>query len=190
MDVIISIIAIAVVLIVGPIMLTRRKQPKPKPTSQQQETDMQVLADAKRLMLLMEVKRQAEERGDQATVQAALSMTYNGEMPIEKADGTYTSIYNEVCAYNIAGLYYRDNIHRYIGQFMGYIQPEPTNRYDPNAIAIYHSDGHHLGYISATRTSEVRGLCPSFPYPCFGVIDDVSSGMIAIETPKESPHNS
>lgn len=168
------ILIIAALLIILPIVITKDDD-KPKPAPQQpQKTDAEVLAQAKRLLLLTEVKRQAEAAGDTATVQAVLEMTYAGKMPIEKPDGTYTNIYKHVVSYSIAGINYRDHINRYVGSFMGYLQPEPDNTYDPDAIAIYHDDGHHLGYIPANRTAAVRQNCKTFPYSCFGVIESFS----------------
>lgn len=119
-----------------------------------------------------EVLRQAKERGDAETVQAATNLTYEGTMPQRKPDGTFTSIYNPVWDFNIAGINFRKGIKKYIGDFFGYIQPEPTNEYDPDAIAIYHSDGHHLGYIPADFTDDIRDLELPFPLKVFGWIEE------------------
>lgn len=67
--------------------------------------------------------------------------------------------------YNIAGINFRQGVSNYVGSINGYIQPQPSNRYDPNAIAVYSEDGHHLGYIPATETYEVHSLHLSFPAP-------------------------
>ena len=67
--------------------------------------------------------------------------------------------------YNIAGINFRQGISNYVGSINGYIQPQPSNSYDPNAIAVYSEDGHHLGYIPATETYEVHSLHLSFPAP-------------------------
>ena len=167
------ILIIAALLIILPIALTKNND-KPKPAKQSpQQTTAEVLAQAKRLLLLTEVKRQAEAVGDSATAQAVLGMTYDGKIPIEKPDGTYTNIYKHVLSYSISGINYRDHINRYVGSFMGYLQPEPDNPYDPNAIAIHHSDGHHLGYIPADYTDDVRDLTRSaWPYPVWCEIEE------------------
>ena len=45
----------------------------------------------------------------------------------------------------VAGLSYRWNPEeKYLG--MGFLIPEPDNKYDKNAIAIYTGDGRHAGY--------------------------------------------
>ena len=144
------------------------------------------------MSLIGEVKRQAEERGDQETVQECLNLTYDSQMPIRKPDGSYTSIYNPLWDFNIAGINFRKGIKKYVGEFFGYIQPEPTNEYDPDAIAIYHSDGHHLGYIPADFTDEIRELGFPFPLQVFGWIEedhddddnrDYFRGTVYIEIP-------
>ena len=124
------------------------------------------------LSLIGEVLRQAKERGDDETAQAALNMTYEGTMPHVKPDNTYTSIYNPVWDFNIAGINFRKGISKYVGQFFGYLQPEPTNDYDPDAIAIYHSDGHHLGYIPQNMTDDIRDCGLPFPIQIWGNIEE------------------
>ena len=74
--------------------------------------------------------------------------------------------------YDIAGINFRKGIADYIGDFTGYLKPQPTNRHDPKAIAIYANDGHHLGYIPAYETDDVRALGRSFPIPVSGHIDE------------------
>lgn len=139
---------------------------------EQPETNEELIGDVQKMMLLMEVKRQAEERGDTDTVNAVLAMTYAGTMPMQKPDGSYTCIYNPLLDFNIAGVNYRKNIRDYVGVFEGYLQPEPDNEYDHNAIAIYHSDGHHLGYINQDYTDDIRDLELPFPIAVFGKIEE------------------
>ena len=122
--------------------------------------------------LLAEVKRQAEEHNDKDTIQAVLNNTYNGPMPELKQDGSYTSIYVTYLRYKIAGINHRKRIMDYVGKCKGYIQPEPTNKYDPNAIAIYSEDGHHLGYIPQADTQEVRDLGMPFPIEVYCEIEE------------------
>ena len=74
--------------------------------------------------------------------------------------------------YRIAGINYRQGIEDYVGRFNGYLKPEPTNAYDPYAIAVYAQDGHHLGYIPATDTSEVHSFHKQFPLPIYIIIDE------------------
>ena len=122
--------------------------------------------------LLAEVKRQAEEHNDKDTIQAVLNNTYNGPMPELKPDGSYTSIYVTYLRYKIAGINHRKRIRDYVGKSKGYIQPEPTNKYDPNAIAIYAEDGHHLGYIPQAETQDVRDLGLPFPIEVYCEIEE------------------
>ena len=124
------------------------------------------------MYLIGEVKRQAEERGDTETLQQALDLTYNGTMPHTKPDNTFTSIYNHVWDFNIAGINFRKGIKKYVGPFFGYLQPEPTNEYDPDAIAIYHSDGHHLGYIPQNMTDDIRDCGLPFTIQVWGDIEE------------------
>lgn len=169
-------IAIIIILLIAAVIaftLTKNKKQtmtKEAPAPQQKKSDEEVLADVKNLMLLMEVKKQAEARGDNETAQKVLNMTYDGPLPQKNADGTFTSIYTPAPSFNIAGINFREQIAEFVGTFSGYLNPEPTNKYDPNAIAIYHEDGHHLGYINSGETDYVRSLCASFPAPCTGQI--------------------
>ena len=117
----------------------------------------ELLAESYRLVALIEVRRQAQMYGDDETVAAVDNMTYDGPLPDKLPDGTYTSVY-ELNDYNIAGINYRDGIAAYIGDFDGYLQPDPTNEHAPNAIAIFHKDGHHLGFIPAGCTDAIRAL--------------------------------
>ena len=74
--------------------------------------------------------------------------------------------------YDISGINFRKGIGDYVGDFTGYLKPQPTNRHDPKAIAIYANDGHHLGYIPAYETDNVRALGRQFPIPVSGHIDE------------------
>lgn len=48
----------------------------------------------------------------------------------------------------------------------GYIQAEPDNKHDPNAIAIYHDSGKHIGYISKDCIYEVNKFTDGENAPC------------------------
>ena len=82
-------------------------------------------------------RQRAEQQGDTEAVQAI-------------DNGTYKELMDQRAACRE-------------GRFEGYIKPQPSNRYDPNAIAVYAQDGHHLGYIPATDTYEVHDLHLRFP---------------------------
>lgn len=75
--------------------------------------------------------------------------------------------------FNIAGINYRKGIKNYVGTFEGRLIPEPNNEYDPNAIRVEHSDGHHLGYIPSDETDYLRNLVDNkFPVACKGEITE------------------
>lgn len=168
----IILLFIALIVFVVVFIAKSFKSAPDAPQTAPNQTHEELIKNANYLMSLMEVKRQAEERGDEDTVNAVLNMTYNGTMPKRKPDGTYTSIYNPVWDYNISGINYRNGIKKYVGEFFGYLQPEPTNEYDPEAIAIYHSDGHHLGYIPQNCTQDIHALDLPFPIAIFGEIEE------------------
>jgi hypothetical protein len=140
--------------------------------SEPERTEPKVQYTPEQLILLGEVLRQAKERNDQRTIEQVNSLTYRGHMPVLKQDGSYTS-YRYVRMYSIAGINKRRGIKPYLGKFCGYIKPEPSNKFDPNAIAVYHEDGKHLGYIPATETDGVRRLGQDFPMFCWGEIIQV-----------------
>ncbi len=75
---------------------------------------------------------------------------------------------SRILEYDIAGINFRRGISDYVGDFTGYLKPQPTNRHDPKAIAIYANDGHHLGYIPAYDTDDIRALGRPFPIPISG----------------------
>ena len=72
----------------------------------------------------------------------------------------------DIVEFNIAGMSHRDNIDDYLGEFKGTLEAEPTNAYDPNAIKVLAADGHHVGYVPADMTSEIRNEA-TLPCPCF-----------------------
>ena len=111
-------------------------------------------------------RRRAVESGDTEAVQAIDCGTYKELLERRAAKRVQTiTADDEIYSYSIAGINYRKGIAAYLGRSTGYIKPEPTNRHDPNAIAVYADDGHHLGYIPATDTYEVHSLRLRFPIP-------------------------
>ena len=172
------LVFVAIIIIVAIILGTKHsastdQQPKQKHNPYYMER----MADA---------KRQAEERGDQEALQAIQEDRYDQLMQ-ERAEKNplylktrtqaTTSIHKPtittgVYDYNIAGINFRKGISNYVGDFEGYLKPQPTNRHDQNAIAIYHRDGHHLGFIPADETDEVRALGLRFPIPVHGNIEE------------------
>ena len=111
-------------------------------------------------------RQHAEETGDTEAVQAIDNGTYKElmEQRAAKRQASAPAGY-EIVRYDIAGINYRKGIADYIGESTGYLKPQPSNRHDPNAIAVYADDGHHIGYIPATDTYEVHSLRLRFPIP-------------------------
>ena len=109
-------------------------------------------------------RQHAEQIGDTEAVQAIDNGTYK-ELLEHRAAARESKIAPgiDIYQYSIAGINYRKDIAAYLGRSTGSIKPEPTNRYDPNAIAVYAEDGHHLGYIPATDTYEVHSLRLRYP---------------------------
>ena len=111
-------------------------------------------------------RQRAIESGDAEAVQAIDNGTYKELLERRAAKRVQTiTADDEIYSYSIAGINYRKGIAAYLGRSTGYIKPEPTNRHDPNAIAVYADDSHHLGYIPATDTYEVHSLRLRFPIP-------------------------
>ena len=111
-------------------------------------------------------RERAEQQGDAEAVQAIDNGTYKElleQRSAKRKDSVAPDI--ETYSYNIAGINFRRCIADYVGHTTGYIKPQPTNRHDPNAIAVYAEDGHHLGYIPAMDTYEVHSLRLRFPIP-------------------------
>lgn len=115
---------------------------------------------------MMMVRQRAVESGDTEAVQAIDNGTYKELMDQRAAcRESVISPDIDILQYSIAGINFRKGIRNYVGNSKGYIKPQPSNRYDPNAIAVYAQDGHHLGYIPATDTYEVHDLHLRFPAP-------------------------
>ena len=187
---VITIVFLIIVIIVF-VLVYANKKPNEQ-TGASEPSDEQLLANSNRMLLLGEVLRQAKEHNDTATEEAVLNMTYDGPMPEQNPDGSYTSIYSTYMRFSIAGINFRKGIESYLGKSKGYLTPEPTNKHDPNAIAIFSNEGHHLGYVPAEDTSDVRALGLPFPIPAYieieeGYDDDESrryyTGIAMIEMP-------
>lgn len=73
--------------------------------------------------------------------------------------------------FDIAGMSFRGNIEKYIGEHSGTLEAEPINPYDSNAIKILAEDGHHVGYVPKDMTSEVRKHT-KLPCKCFFYIGE------------------
>ena len=60
--------------------------------------------------------------------------------------------------FDVAGINKNECTLDHVGPIEGYIEAEPDNAYDPNAIKVMHRDGAKLGYIKAVETDKVRQL--------------------------------
>ena len=76
-----------------------------------------------------------------------------------------------IVEFNIAGMLHRENIDEYLREFKGTLEAEPDNAYDPNAIKVLAVDGHHVGYVPADMTSEIRDNA-TLPCQCFCYIGE------------------
>ena len=172
MTVIIFFVCIAVLAISLAVSKDKPATNQQSQLSNNQQSDDEVLENAQRLMAMNALLEQAKAHNDEATVQAILNMTYNGPLPKLKTGGYYTNLYKQTISYPIAGINFRKGIAKYEGRFVGYLKPDLKNEHDPNAIAIHHEDGKHLGFIPMDRTDEVRQLGFEFPISVIGFIDE------------------
>ena len=106
--------------------------------------------------------------GDTATYDAAMKLTYDGNLPEEREDGAWTSIYEDLRIFKIAGMKYRGNLSAYVGNFRGTLVPEPKNEYDPFAIMVKVEDGKHIGRTMGFPTANVR-VPSGKALPAYGV---------------------
>ena len=114
---------------------------------------------------------QASESGHDNVHQQIEDGTYTGPLPERRSDGAWTSIFDDLRILSIAGINHRSNIVRYKGRNMVALVPEPTNKFDPDAIKVVAEDGHHLGYIRRDQTQMVRSWArDKFPFYCVGMI--------------------
>lgn len=172
MEVLIFVIVIGVFITICYVVKTIKDENEKYRLKQQADMEhKQIIEDAHRLILLMEVRQQAELVGDQTTIEAVNNMTYQGPLPEERADGGYFSLYDNLRILSIAGINHRTGIDRYVGRVECALVPEPENEFDPNAIKIVAEDRHNLGYIASNQTDFVRSLtCDTFPYRCTAFI--------------------
>ena len=122
-----------------------------------------------------EAMRQADEAFDWDTHNALANRTYTGPLPDHVAYNMWTNIYPNLYNSKIAGINFRKGIKDLAGQYFScYLEADPKNKYDQNAIKIMHADGRHLGFIPSDETEHVREFVnDQFPYmDCKGHIDE------------------
>ena len=161
----ITIIILALIAIVfssGSKLKPVESKTKPEPKRQ--------LTEAER-----EAMRQADEAFDWETHNALANRTYTGPLPDHVAYNMWTNIYPNLYNSKIAGINFRKGIKDLAGQYFDYyLEADPKNKYDQNAIKIMHADGRHLGFIPSEEAEHVREFINNqFPYmDCKGHIDE------------------
>lgn len=141
--------------------------------SEPEKSDDDLIAEAQRLIRLIEVKTQADIVGDTLTSEQVNKGTYQGKLPERRDDGGWLSIYDNLRILKIAGINHRKGIAQYVGRTDCALMPEPQNEFDPQAIKVVAEDGHHLGYIPTDMTDFVRSMTAGeFPYRCIAFIDE------------------
>ena len=145
----------------------------PEQQQDPKKSDEDVLANAQRLLALTEAATQAKESGHDDVYQAIMDNIYGGPLPERRADGGWTSIFDDLRILSIAGINHRQNIVRYKGRNTVALVPEPSNEFDPDAIKVVAEDGHHLGYIHQYQTDMVRSWArDKFPFYCVAMITE------------------
>lgn len=135
--------------------------------------NQKLVANARNIIRVGEALIQAGLVGDQKTIDAINSMTYDGPLPEKRNDGGWLSIYDNLRILKIAGINHRQGIERYIGRVDCALVPEPKNEFDPDAIKVVAEDSHHLGYIASNQTDFVRSMTgEQFPYRCTAFIQN------------------
>lgn len=61
------------------------------------------------------------------------------------------------------------------------LQPEPSNRYDPNAVKVCRGNGEHSGYLSAYLAADIASEMEDGD-PYYAVITDLTGGTAAHTT--------
>ena len=78
-----------------------------------------------------------------------------------------------------------------VGVIRGTVRPEPTNEFDPDAMAIVSESGRTLGYIGAYDLLEYRRWCRlrEFPFVGYIIYDGYTlSGRILAINPDDADH--
>lgn len=66
----------------------------------------------------------------------------------------------------IAGITHGQHVNEHLGEIVATLKPEPTNPYDPQAIAIIAREGHRVGYVPRDHTQHVRNFT-TLPCTCY-----------------------
>jgi len=164
---------IIIIVILWMIVKVVTSDTTPEQQQESEKSDEDVLANANRLLALTEAATQAKESGHDDVYQAIMANTYDGPLPERRADGGWTSIFDDLRILSIAGINHRKNINLYKGRNTVALVPEPDNEFDPDAIKVIAEDGHHLGYIHRDQTDMVRSWArDKFPFYCVAMIQE------------------
>ncbi len=74
----------------------------------------------------------------------------------------------------IVGIMHGQHVSEHLGETVATLKPEPTNPYDPQAIAIITREGHRLGYVPRDTTANIRSFT-TLPCTCYCYIG-INSG--------------
>jgi Na+-transporting methylmalonyl-CoA/oxaloacetate decarboxylase gamma subunit len=169
---------IIIIVILWMIVKVVTSDTAPEQQAESEKSDEEVLANAQRLLALTEAATQAKESGHDDVYQAIMANTYDGPLPERRADGGWTSIFDDLRILSIAGINHRQNIVRYKGRNTVALVPEPSNEFDPDAIKVVAEDGHHMGYIHRDHTDMVRSWArDKFPFYCVAMIQEHEDEM-------------
>ena len=109
-----------------------------------------------------EIKQMSEKKPNQTEVSSTATPSWdNGDFAM---------------SLDVAGINKHECTLDYVGPFEGYIEAEPDNEFDPNAIKVMHRDGAMLGYITAAETELVRQLFDGkleYSWPVVGYIKHI-----------------
>lgn len=82
--------------------------------------------------------------------------------------------------FDIAGTQYRDSLGNYLGEFDGWLEPEPNNPHDPTAVIVKHSSGKCLGYVPRNYDGDRVKDNHHYPRPCRGYLMKTDNGYYGI----------
>ena len=133
-----------------------------KEQAAKKQRDEELLMETKRLIAIGVLLQQSSLVGDSATEKAILNKTYDGELPVEHENGSWSSPYPQIIALPIAGINYRSNVAKCVGSGKARLVPDPKNEFDPNAIKVVHESGNHVGFIPSDRTNDVCDIVPCY----------------------------
>ena len=161
------------IVIVAMVVVVVNHENEPEQQQQPVKTTEELLNEARVGIAKIEAATQAKESGHDDVYQAIMANTYDGALPERRADGGWTSIFDDLRILSIAGINHRQNIVRYKGRNTVALVPEPSNEFDPDAIKVIAEDGHHLGYIHRDQTDMVRSWTrDKFPFYCVAMITE------------------